>query len=293
MILYDHTDAEARFLYEKAGFAAYCAYRAFELELDDRFDDAKQEAALTFWDLYRKGRNEEYAFVGAKYATMNFLKGKSPYGCLSLDVQHDDYSSPWEERLQVPHNGRNESNGNWITEADLRNLVVELFTGHPSMQVIDDYRRLLRHQLAGHSLRETAQALGKTYDATKALRRRLIVRLAQHYGVAPTWEMVAEKLAQEKELESLVLSIAQTPPPAATVEYNGAVLRLLMKGYDTAAIATELGRTEEGIKGARRDLKRHMVAHCRKLGIDPPKYNRNGGGWRPAHHYAQMGSPGQ
>jgi hypothetical protein len=67
------------------------------------------------------------------------------------------------------------------------------------------------------------------------------------------------------------------------------VLRLLMKGYDTAAIAVELGRTEEGIKGARRDLKRHLVQHCRELGIKPPKYNRNGGGWRPAHHYAGWG----
>ena len=53
MIAYDPADAEARFLYEKAGFAAYSAYRAFELEVDERFDDAKQEAVLTFWDLHR------------------------------------------------------------------------------------------------------------------------------------------------------------------------------------------------------------------------------------------------
>jgi hypothetical protein len=78
MITYDHADAEARLLYERAGFAAYSAYRAFELEVDERFDDAKQEAALTFWDLYRKDKGEEYAYVGAKYAVMNFLRGKSP-----------------------------------------------------------------------------------------------------------------------------------------------------------------------------------------------------------------------
>jgi hypothetical protein len=77
MIQYDHADAEARFLYEKAGFAAYSAYRAFELEVDERFDDAKQEAVLTFWDLHRKDNREEYAFVGAKYAAMNSLRGKS------------------------------------------------------------------------------------------------------------------------------------------------------------------------------------------------------------------------
>ena len=45
MITYNHADAETRFLYERAGFAAYSAYRAFELEVDERFDDAKQEAA--------------------------------------------------------------------------------------------------------------------------------------------------------------------------------------------------------------------------------------------------------
>ena len=87
----------------------------------------------------------------------------------------------------------------------------------------------------------------------------------------------------------MVLAVSETPPPTRTVEYNTAVMRLLMQGYDTAAIAVELGRTEEGIKGARRDLKRHLTDHCHKMGIEPPKYNGNGGGWRPAHHYANMG----
>lgn len=286
MITYDHTDPEARFLYEKAGFAAYCAYRTFELEVDDQFDDAKQEAVLTFWDLYRKDGNEEYAFVGAKYAVMNFLRGKSPYGCLSLDAGKDDYDAPWEERLPVPSDTSKQDAGGWLRESDLRRVVTEIFTVPASSQALDDYKRLLRHQLAGHSLRESAEALGKTYNATKALLRRLTMKLSAHYDVPATWTAVATKLAQEKDFDSTVQAVSGSPPPERTVDYNVAVLCLLLRGYDTAAIAVELDRSEEGIKGARRDLKKHLTCYCQSLGIDPPKYNRKGGGWRPAHHYA-------
>jgi hypothetical protein len=66
MITYDQSDPEARFLYEKAGFAAYSGYRAFELEVDERFDDAKQEAVLTFWDLYRKDKGSEGGSFGGR-----------------------------------------------------------------------------------------------------------------------------------------------------------------------------------------------------------------------------------
>jgi hypothetical protein len=50
-----------------------------------------------------------------------------------------------------------------------------------------------------------------------------------------------------------------------------------------------LGKSESAIKDARKNLKAKLTAHCRSLGIEPPRYNRNGGGWRPAHHYADMG----
>ena len=290
MITYDHSDAETRFLYEKAGFAAYGAYRAFELEVDGRFEDAKQEAALTFWDLYRQKGSEEYAFVGAKYAAMNFLRGKSPYGCISLDTGHDSNSSPWEERLLAAETGHDDRNGrHWLSDDNLHELVTELFDTPAPRQELPQYRQLLHHQVVGLTLKETATALGKTYNATKALRRRLILKLAEHYAVSPAWEAVATMLGQEEDFDGTVQAISGTPPSTSTVDYNVAILRLLMKGYDTAAIAVELGRTEEGIKGARRDLKRRLVTHCHRMGIEPPKYNRNGGGWRPAHHYAQMG----
>jgi DNA-binding CsgD family transcriptional regulator len=290
MITYDPTDAEARFLYQKAGFAAYCAYRRLELEPDQNFEDAKQEAAVTFWDAYRRKGNERYAFVAARNAALqSLMRHKNPYA-LSLDAPHDDGDNPWLERLVVDSADDGWDESDWLSDADLRSVVTEMFTMPASRQALDDYRRLLRLQMAGHTLRETAKALGKTYDATKALRRRLILKLADHYGIAPVWEEVVPKLERDDDFEGVVRAIGDTPPPTGTIEYNVAVLRLLIKGYDTAAIAVELGRTEDGIKGARRDLKRHLEAYCRSLGIEPPVYQRNGGGWRPAHHYARMGA---
>jgi len=285
------TEPEARFLYEKAGFAAYSAFRAFELEVDNHFEDAKQEAALTFWQLYWKKGSEGYAFVGAKYAAMQSLWDKGPYNCLSLDATRDGYSSPWEERLPVTHSQHNDGdNGDWLSDADLRDVVTKMFTIPASPQALDGYKRLLRHQMAGHTLQETAMLLHKTSSAVKALRQRLTIKLAAHYGVPPTWEAVAAKLSQEEDLDGAVLAVSGTPPAARTVDYKAAILRLLLKGYDTAAIAVELGRTEQGIKCARRDLRRKLIAYCKRLGIEPPDYNRNGGGWRPAHHYAAFHS---
>lgn len=91
---------------------------------------------------------------------------------------------------------------------------------------------------AGHrALWSGAQALAAEHDL------RLILKLAEHHGVAATWEAVAARLRQEPDFDGVVLAIAETPPPTRTVEYNAAVLRLLMQGYDTAAIAVELGLT--------------------------------------------------
>jgi len=292
MIVYDHTDAQTRFLYEKAGFAVLSAYRSLEWEpWDSEFEDATQEAVATFWQTWQGKGNEGYSFVAARNEAIQYLVGHNrPFRTLSLDYQDEGDKDPWLDRLAVPGDQDDAwDSSDWISDADLSAVVTDMFTIPATRQALAEYRRLLRHQLAGHSLRETAEALGKTYNATKALRLRLILKLAEHYGVPATWKAVAAKLRQGPDFDGVVLAISETPPPTRTVEYNAAVLRLLMQGYDTAAIAVELGRSEEGIKGARRDLKRHLTEHCHRLGIEPPRYNGNGGGWRPAHHYANMG----
>ena len=84
------------------------------------------------------------------------------------------------------------------------------------------------------------------------------------------------------------MAIAGKPPGARTVAFSAQVLHLLMHGYDMAGIAVALGKTESAIKNAHKKLKAKLVAHCQEIGIEPPAYNRNGGGWRPAHHYGEF-----
>jgi ATP-dependent RNA helicase RhlE len=153
---------------------------------------------------------------------------------------------------------------------------------------LDDYRRILRHQLAGHSQEETARMLGWSRDATRGQFRRLVAKLAQHYSVAGNWQAVSAKLKQDRHWDEALLCIAGKPPGVRTVTYNVQILRLLLRGYDMAAIAVELGKSESAIKDARKKLKAKLVAYCQEQGIEPPAYNRNGGGWRPAHHYGEF-----
>jgi DNA-directed RNA polymerase specialized sigma24 family protein len=292
MNAYPSTEAEARFLYEKAGFAAYCAYRRLEREVDRDFEDAKQEAALTFWETWCQKADESYSFVAARNAALQSLvRHKNPFA-LSLDYAYNDGGQPWIERLVVEESDDEEPSG-WLGEDELVGLVTHLFTAPPTDEALADYRRILRHQLAGRSLEETARLLGWSRDATRGQFRRLVSKLAQHYNVAPTWQAVAARMRQAGDWEEALLAIAGKPPGARTVAYNVQILRLLLRGYDMAAIAVELGKSESAIKDARKKLKAKLVAHCEAQGIEPPAYNRNGGGWRAAHHFGNHhGRPG-
>ena len=91
----------------------------------------------------------------------------------------------------------------------------------------------------------------------------------------------------DHDLPALVVELLARPSDSA-VAYQAAILRLLSAGYDTAAIATELGRTEEGIKSTRAKIRKRLFAYCAEHGIDTSHVQIQNGGWRPAHHYAQM-----
>jgi DNA-directed RNA polymerase specialized sigma24 family protein len=281
---YPCEEAEARFLYEKAGFAAYCAYRRLEREVDRDFEDIKQEAVLAFWKTWCQKGDMAYSFVAARNAALQKLvRHKNPFA-LSLDYVYDEGDGPWIERLVVADEDDDEPS-DWLDDDDLEDLVTRLFTSPPTEQVLDNYRRILRHQLAGHSLEETAQMLGWHREAARGQFRRLVAKLAGHYGVAGNWEAVSARMRQDGDWDEALLAIAGKPPGARTVAFNAQVLRLLMRGYDMAGIAVALGKTESAIKNARKKLKAKLVAHCQEIGIEPPVYNRNGGGWRPAHHF--------
>ncbi|MBN1140107.1 MAG: hypothetical protein JXM73_26290 [Anaerolineae bacterium] len=281
---YPFTEDQARFLYEKAGFAAYCAYRRLERDVDRDFEDIKQEAVLAFWKTWCQKADVGYSFVAARNAALQKLvRHKNPYA-LSLDYAYDQGDGPWIERLVVADEEDEESSG-WLGDDELEDLVTYLFTSPPTKEAMDNYRRILRHQLAGHSLEQTAQMLGWHREAVRGQFRRLVAKLAQYYGVVGTWQAVSTKLKQDRNWDEALLAIAGKPPGARTVAYNAEILRLLMRGYDMAAIAVELGKSESAVKDARKKLKAKLVAYCQEQGIEPPAYNRNGGGWRPAHHF--------
>jgi DNA-directed RNA polymerase specialized sigma24 family protein len=283
---YSLTDADARYLYEKAGFAAYCAYRRLEREVDRDFEDAKQEAVLTFWQTWCQKGDERYSFVAARNAALeSMVRHKNPYA-LSLDYAYDNDDRPWLERLVVDDPDDGDSDGSdWLSSSDLEGLVTCLFTAPPTEEALVNYRHILRHQLAGHSLEETARMLGWSREAVRGQFRRLVAKLAQHYGITATWQTVSARLKQDRNWDKALLAIAGKPPGARTVAYNVQILRLLVRGYDMAAIVVELGKSESAIKDARKKLKAKLVAYCQEQGIEPPAYNRNGGGWRPAHHF--------
>jgi hypothetical protein len=89
------------------------------------------------------------------------------------------------------------------------------------------------------------------------------------------------------DLHGLVARLLARPSESA-VTYQSAILRLLCAGYDTAAIATDLGRTEEGIKSTRAKIRKRLFAYCAQHSIDTSHIQIQNGGWRPAHHYANM-----
>ena len=91
----------------------------------------------------------------------------------------------------------------------------------------------------------------------------------------------------DHDLHGLVKQLLARPSDSA-VRYQAAILRLLATGYDTAAIAVELDRTEEAIKSTRRNLRKRLFAYCQEHAIDVEHIHVQVGGWRPAHHYAHM-----
>jgi DNA-binding CsgD family transcriptional regulator len=293
MNAYPATEAEASYLYEKAGFAAYCAYRRLEREVDQNFADARQEAAFAFWETWCQKGDERYSFVAARNAALeSMVRHKNPFA-LSLDYAYDDGGQPWIERLVVEE-AKDEQPSDWLGDGELEGLVTHLFTAPPTPEALADYQRILRHQLAGHSLEETARMLGWSRDATRGQFRRLVAKLAQHYGVDGTWPALSARMRQDRNWDKALLAIAGKSAAASTVAYNVQILHLLMRGYDMAAIAVELGKSESAIKDARKKLKAKLVAYCQERGIEPPAYNRNGGGWRPAHHFGNHhGRPGK
>jgi hypothetical protein len=128
--------------------------------------------------------------------------------------------------------------------------------------------------------------------STRGAFRRLRAKLAGYYGVADDWQAVGPLVREDGDLGDTLAAVCGKTPPASTVEYGAQILRLLLRGYDAAAIATELGRTEEAIKSTRANLRHMLFDYCAEQGIDTEHIEVPTGGWCPAHHYAEWNSNG-
>ena len=185
------------FCTRKRALLRICAYRRLEREPDQNFEDAKQEADLTFWQTWCQKGDVAYSFVVARNAALELMvRHKNPY-TLSLDYTYDEGDGPWIKRLVVKDQDDGEPS-DWLCDDELEDLVTRLFTSPPTEEALANYRRSLRHQLAGHSVEETGRMLGWHREAARGQFRRLVAKLAQHYGVVGNWQAVSARLKQDR-----------------------------------------------------------------------------------------------
>jgi DNA-directed RNA polymerase specialized sigma24 family protein len=95
-------------------------------------------------------------------------------------------------------------------------------------------------------------------------------------GNKSAWLSSADLLALAREIGRY------KRPKGTTFQFDALVLRLLLEGYDNAAIAIVLGRSEGSIKGKRKTLKANLKAYCEENDIPVPELP-GPGGWRRAH----------
>ena len=139
------------------------------------------------------------------------------------------------------------------------------------------------------------------YDATRELVRTSVYALSFDAPdkdgdddpwidniAAPEDEDDGDHWLDGHDLPDLVAAHLLKRPTPSAVEYQTGILRLLCSGCDNAAIATTLDRPIESVKTTRRNIRKRLFAYCEEHGIDVSHVEVKNGGWRPAHHYAEM-----
>lgn len=173
------SDQQAAYLYDKAGAAAYSAYRHREQSPDEWFEDAKQQAALTFWQKhFREGYDPSYAFIAAcrQVGRDFFSRTRSPFASrlVSLDA-YDQEDRPWLESLTTTGNGQPHY---WrLTDDDIRMLLCQAFE-RPHQVNLERYVQLIRLLRQGTSNFSIAAEMGISEEVVKGMRKRLKAVLA-------------------------------------------------------------------------------------------------------------------
>ena len=198
-------DPELTYVYQLAeSAAARVFYRLHRNTHTPDFDDAVQEAAITFWQAYQKKGRADYAYAAARnQAFQSVVRRPSVPFPLSLDTDTPgDGGDTWDELIAAPP-ADDWTDADWISDADL-----------------------------GATLEKAQLAAGRQLRPT-------------------------------------------------TTKTKVELVKLLMRGYDKRAIATELGLAPITVNQLRRDIRRHLVTYCQQIGIDPPDPTVHTTGWEP------------
>ncbi len=178
---------QAKYLYKRAGQAAYKAHSIREQEPQRRynFPDAIQEAALAFWQAhYHDGYCPAYAYKAAcrEVGRRFFSRYKSIQYADSLDAFGPD-DRPWIESIPA---GQDDAGYTWaLTDQELGDFLRECL---PPRSDIERYLRIIHMLRRGDDNENIAHALGCSLDAVKSARKRLKAALrkaCQERGIEP------------------------------------------------------------------------------------------------------------
>ena len=173
MITYPKHDPELSDTYQAARRAAWAGYQRWGQEPDLWFDDAIQDAAITYYRAhYLLDRSDVYAFVAARnrVVTHRFRRNHNPHA-YSIDqpLPHNGSQVPWDDILihqpdDTPPDWR-------LTDDEIRQALTQVIRSHKVD--VDRYIRLIHLLRRGCSNLAASLIMDLSEPAVASMRRQL------------------------------------------------------------------------------------------------------------------------